>query len=322
MQKKVSSIIFLSISLFLVYYVFKDIPFKQFVQQIHEIHWGMVVLAVFCLLASAWFRNIRWMMLFKPLGYKITQKQALFSLLLSYPANLIIPQSSFFVRASYIKKVSHASFTASFGTILAEKAMDGIVVFGLFFIFLFSSFSFSYSFPTLSIYHLTLSAVTFLLIFLVFTYVLKRNKSQWVHKIKVQIDQLKTGLSTIQQVQHLSLFLFHTCLIWATYFGIYFFLLRATVSPSFAGIQLPIDISVMANVGWIFPTQGGVGSYHFFVSKVMRMHDYLPVEAAFFAFFTHLFIIGNDVIWGVLVLLFNRDKVVSLAELNTKTPSE
>jgi uncharacterized protein (TIRG00374 family) len=321
MQKKVSSIVVLGISLLLVYYVFKDIPYQQFVRQTTKVNWEMVGLAVLCLLASAWFRNLRWLMLFSPLGYSLSQKQGLAALLLSYPANLLIPQSSFFVRASYIKKESEASFTASLGTILAEKAMDGLVVFGLFFIFLFSSFA--STIPSIS----NSSFLIILLVSVIFTFLLtylyKKNKGKWKQKISQQLGQLRTGLLTILQVKHLPLFLLYTFLIWLTYFGIYFFLLRATVSPVFWGLQLPVDISVMANVGWIFPTQGGVGSYHFFVSKVVQLYNYLPVEAAFFAFFTHLFIIGNDVFWGVLVLLFNRDKVVSLAELNNaKTPSE
>jgi uncharacterized protein (TIRG00374 family) len=320
MQKKVSSIVVLGISLLLVYYVFKDIPYQQFVRQTTKVNWEMVGLAVLCLLASAWFRNLRWLMLFSPLGYSLSQKQGLAALLLSYPANLLIPQSSFFVRASYIKKESEASFTASLGTILAEKAMDGLVVFGLFFIFLFSSFA--STIPSIS----NSSFLIILLVSVIFTFLLtylyKKNKGKWKQKISQQLGQLRTGLLTILQVKHLPLFLLYTFLIWLTYFGIYFFLLRATVSPVFWGLQLPVDISVMANVGWIFPTQGGVGSYHFFVSKVVQLYNYLPVEAAFFAFFTHLFIIGNDVFWGVLVLLFNRDKVVSLAELNAKTPSE
>ncbi|MFN3783043.1 MAG: lysylphosphatidylglycerol synthase transmembrane domain-containing protein [Spirosomataceae bacterium] len=321
MRKNISSIVFLGISILLVYYVFKDIPYKQFVEQIKEIDWRMVGLATLCLLSSAWFRNLRWLMLFSPLGYSISQKQGFAALLLSYPANLLVPQSSFFVRASYIKKVSQASFTASFGTILAEKAMDGLVVFGLFFIFLFSSFTSTISIPSIS------RASIFLLVliggaFLFFaTYLYKKSKGKWKQKISEQLGQLKTGLLSILHVHNLPLFLLHTLLIWLTYFGIYFFLLRATVSPPFFGLQLPVDISVMANVGWIFPTQGGVGSYHFFVSKVMEMQSFTLVQSAFFAFFTHLFIIGNDVVWGVLVFLFNRDNVVSRNELNTKTPT-
>lgn len=323
MQKKVSSIVFLVISILLVYYVFKNIPYQQFVTQMTDVDWEMVGLAILCLLASAWFRNLRWLMLFSPLGYSLSRKQGLAALLLSYPANLLIPQSSFFVRASYIKKESEASFSASLGTILAEKVIDGVVVFSLFFIFLFSSFASTLpSFSSISDSSFLITLLVCAIFTLLLTYLYKKNKGKWKKKVNEQLGQLKTGLLTILQVKNLPVFLLYTFFIWLTYFGIYFFLLRATVSPQFLGLQLPVDISVMANVGWIFPTQGGVGSYHFFVSKVMQIQPFTLAQSAFFAFFTHLFIIGNDVFWGVLVLLFNRDKVVSLAELSAKTPAE
>lgn len=144
-KKRIWTYVFLSISVLLLYYVLRDVKYKDFMKQTTKVDLKMVGFAGICMSLSAWFRNLRWLVLFSPLGYKIKKGQAFSALLLSYPANLIIPQSSFFVRASYLRKMSGIPFSECLGTIIAEKLMDGLVVFGLFFIFMFSDFSFQTS---------------------------------------------------------------------------------------------------------------------------------------------------------------------------------
>lgn len=101
-KKNFISIVFFSVSVALFYYVLKDLKYKDFIKQSSKVEWKMVGLSAVCMILSTWFRNLRWLILFRPLGYKIKKSHALYALLLSYPANLLIPQSSFFVRASYL----------------------------------------------------------------------------------------------------------------------------------------------------------------------------------------------------------------------------
>ena len=91
-----------------------------------------------------------------------------------------------------------------------------------------------------------------------------------------------------------------------------YFLLKGSVSRDFIGFKLPVELAVMANIGWIFPTQGGLGSYHFFITHIMQSHGFEKLQAVFFAFFSHTFIIFNDLILGLYVLLNNRRIVFSL----------
>ncbi len=314
-KKRIWTYVFLSISFLLLYYVLRDVKYKDFMIQTAKIDFKMVGLASICMILSAWFRNLRWLMLFSPLGYKIKKGQAFSALLLSYPANLVIPQSSFFVRASYLRKISGVPFGECLGTIIAEKLMDGLVVFGLFFMFMFSNFSFQISFfKNFRLYFAIL--LCGVLIFFASRFFIKTYyQNYWqkvMHLIKSQLSHFKIGLLTTKKVENKWLLFLYTVVIWLPYFAIFYFLLKGSVVQDFIDFRLTLELAVMANIGWIFPTQGGLGSYHFFITHTMLSHGFESLLAVFFAFFSHTFIIFNDVILGFYIVLINRRIVFNL----------
>ncbi|MCP9757316.1 UPF0104 family protein [Lacihabitans sp. CCS-44] len=307
-KKRIWTCVLLGISVLLMYYVLRDVKYKDFIKQTSKIDLKMAGFAGICMLLSAWFRNLRWLMLFSPLGYQIKKSQAFSALLLSYPANLIIPQSSFFVRAGYLRKISGVPFTECLGTIIAEKLMDGLVVFGLFFVFMFSNFSFQVSiFQNYKFYLgiILFGFVVFKLASFFFKTYLNVRWQSIMTAIKNQLSNFKIGLMTAQKVDNKPLFVFYTLAIWLPYFAIFYFLLKGSVARDFIDIKLPIELAVMANIGWIFPTQGGLGSYHFLITQIMQSHGFENLQAVFFAFFSHIFIISNDLLLGLYVILFN-----------------
>lgn len=319
-KKRIWTCVFLSISVLLLYYVLRDVKYKDFMKQTAKVDLKMVGFASICMLHSAWFRNLRWLMLFSPLGYVIKKGQAFSALLLSYPANLIIPQSSFLVRASYLRKMSGVPFGECLGTIIAEKLMDGLVVFGLFFMFMFSSFSFQISFfQNLRLYFaILLFVVVFFLVGRFFFKTYFHNRWQhFINLIRSQLSHFRIGLLTSKKVENKPLLFLYTLAIWLPYFAIFYFLLKGSVAKDFIDFKLPIELAVMANIGWIFPTQGGLGSYHFFIAHIMQSHGFENLQAVFFAFFSHTFIIFNDFILGLYIVLINRTIVFNLFNLKT-----
>ncbi len=319
-KKKVWTLLILFSSICLLFYLLRDLKFKELVQQISKVNLRYLVLAGVSMFLSVWFRNLRWILLFEPLGYTIRKGQAFSALLLSYPANLIIPQSSFFVRASYLRRMCGVPFSECLGTIVAEKLMDGLVVFGLFFLFMFSnaqyqpSFSGKYSFYIFFVLAIISVGVLFLLTrsgkgFLHRNTILEFVHHQWLN--------FKEGLLTTKAVKNKRLLVLYSLFIWLPYFGIFYFLLKGSVSSLLVDFHLPVELAVMANIGWIFPTQGGVGSFHFFVSRVMVFHGFENLQAVFFALLSHSFIVFNDIFWGLVVMLYNRKAVINLISFKT-----
>jgi hypothetical protein len=133
-----------------------------------------------------------------------------------------------------------------------------------------------------------------------------------MHLIKNQLSHFKIGLLTTKKVENKPLMFLYTLAIWVPYFTIFYFLLKGSVARDFVDFKLPIELAVMANIGWIFPTQGGLGSYHFFIAHIMQSHGFENLQAVFFAFFSHTFIIFNDLLWGLYIVLINRKIVFNL----------
>lgn len=317
MKKKGFSCFFIGLSIFLLFYVIKDFSYIDFKNQIVRIDWKMMVVASFSLLISAWFRNLRWLMAFVAMGYKVNKKHSFSALLLSYPANIIIPQSSFFIRASYLKKTSGIPIGQCFGTIIGEKLLDSLVIFGLFFFLLFSNLKHTFN----SLEFNKLYILIFIFSVLLVIYTIKKCFPLLGIKFRNYTNQqlltLKTGLVGTLLIRKKALFVFYTIMIWLPYFAIFYFLLVGSVFIEFNSFVLSVELGVMANISWIFPTQGGVGSYHLLISEIMLMNGFDSINSTFFAFFSHLYLISLDIIGGILVFLFNFTLILNLFSPNS-----
>jgi len=73
-------------------------------------------------------RAIRWNYLLEPLGYKPKLSNNVFIILTSYLANLGIPRSGEFLRATELATYENVPFEKGFGTIVTERIIDVIML--------------------------------------------------------------------------------------------------------------------------------------------------------------------------------------------------
>ena len=73
-------------------------------------------------------RAYRWHFLLEPLGYKPRLANSVMTVLIAYLLNLFIPRSGEFARAASIKKYEGIPFEKAFGTIVAERVTDVIML--------------------------------------------------------------------------------------------------------------------------------------------------------------------------------------------------
>ncbi len=78
-----------------------------------------------------WVRAIRWNLLLEPMGYTISNANALWTLSFGYLMNLTIPRSGEVARATALYGVEKVPVDKSFGTIILERVVD-LVCMGLF----------------------------------------------------------------------------------------------------------------------------------------------------------------------------------------------
>ena len=89
------------------------------------------MLSIFFGILSHLSRAYRWQFLLEPLGYKPKFANSVMAVLIAYLLNLFIPRSGEIARAASIKKYENIPFEKAFGTIVAERVADVIMLFSI-----------------------------------------------------------------------------------------------------------------------------------------------------------------------------------------------
>ena len=103
-------------------------------------------LSVFFVILSHLSRAYRWKFMLEPLGYKPRFINTFLSVLIGYIANLGIPRSGEILRATTLSSYEKIPFEKTFGTIIAERLVDMIILISLILLVLSLQFELIWSF--------------------------------------------------------------------------------------------------------------------------------------------------------------------------------
>lgn len=93
-----------------------------------------VILSLVFAWVSHFSRAYRWKYQLEHLGYKPKISSLYHSVMIGYIINLTVPRSGEFARAGFFSKKENVPFDKAFGTIVAERVIDVIMLLGVFFI--------------------------------------------------------------------------------------------------------------------------------------------------------------------------------------------
>ena len=82
---------------------------------------------------SHYFRAVRWKILLKPIGYKPKTSNTFFAVMVGYLANFAIHRMGEVTRCGILTTYEKVPFTAGFGTVISERALDVICLIIIFF---------------------------------------------------------------------------------------------------------------------------------------------------------------------------------------------
>ena len=176
--------------------------------------------------------------------------------------NYTIPRAGEITRATIITNYEGVPFEKGFGTIVAERIADMVVMLGIIAITLFLEFDYIYQFfadrfdpSKIILGSLALVIVTALLFLFI-----RKSQSKIAIKVRTFVNGLIEGLLSIFKMKQKWAFIFHTLFIWAMYvlmFYITTFALAETSNIPFAAILIAF-ISASFSIA---ATNGGIGSY-------------------------------------------------------------
>ncbi len=230
-----------------------------------------IMLSVFFGILSHLSRAYRWKFLLAPLGYRPRFINAVLSVLIAYIANLGIPRSGELLRATTMSSYEKIPFEKLFGTIIAERLVDLILL--LCFILLSLSLQYDLILTALkekqispSLLVLALVVVSFF--FLALRALFKKNQSPLILRIKTFLKGLAEGILSIRSMQNKGAFIVHTFFIWFMYLAM-FYAIKWTV-PETAGLGINALLPAFVIGGLtISATNGGIGIYPFSVALML-----------------------------------------------------
>lgn len=265
----------LGLGVFLIYYSYSKFTPEQLEDIIiyfKKADYKVVVLSVFFSFLSHLSRAYRWNFILEPLGYKPKLLNNFMAVYVAYIMNIFIPKSGEISRAVVINKYENVPFDKAFGTIISERAVDVLFLFGFTVIALMLKFDRLFSYLTdliqpSKLYIIFGSFCIFVLLFFLF---LKFSKSNLKQKLKQFYLGLKEGILSIFKMKKKGAFLLHTCIIWGLYLLSFYTALFALEETSTITFGIILITFVVGSFSIAF-TNSGFGSYPFFVAGILAV---------------------------------------------------
>ncbi len=258
-------------------------------------------------------RAYRWKFSLRQMGYESGFWNNFFAVSIGYLVNMSIPRSGELSRALVLKKYNDIPFDKSFGSIVAERIVDLIVLFLLVALAFLVQFDVVKAFvldkiplrKTLLI--LGIGSVLIITAMLFYFY----SQLSFVLKIKQKVSGLKEGLLSVYHMEDKRAFLLHTGIIWGSYilmFYVTIFALEGTSNLSFGAVLTSFIVGSMA----IAVTSSGFGTYPVLMAKILLVYQIdEPVGVAFgWIVWTAqvILLVATGAISFLLLPLFNRKK--------------
>lgn len=258
-------------------------------------------------------RAYRWKFSIEHMGYKSSFANNFMAVSIGYLMNMTIPRSGEFSRALVLKKYNNIPFDKGFGTIVAERIIDSLILLLLTALALLLQFDVVKAFVLDKIsvekiiWGICIGILGLLAFFIVYFY----SKSQIILTLKNKISGLKEGLLSIFRMEKKWPFIFHTIVIWGSFvlmFYVTIFAFPETSTMSFGAVLTSFIVGSIA----IALTSSGFGTYPVLVANILLFYNINEATGIAFGWIVWssqiILVIISGAISFLLLPVFNRIK--------------
>jgi glycosyltransferase 2 family protein len=250
------------LGVFLVWYSLRVVPLPKILEYWKSSNKYWILFGLFLGFLSHLSRAYRWRFQLEPMGYNIKYGNSVMAVFATYLINYTIPRAGEVARASILTTYEGVPFEKGFGTIIAERVADLIMILAIVAITLFLQFDFIYSFiiekfNITKIFGVLIIGLVFMLFF--FKY-LKKSNSKIALKVRTFVSGLIEGALSIFKMKKKWAFIFHTLFIWLMYVLMFYVTTFAIDDLKHISIGAML-IGFISGSFSIAATNGGIGSY-------------------------------------------------------------
>lgn len=310
-SKKIIRItIFSLIGALVLFLVFKNINWKQFLQGLKQANLFWIGTAMIVGALGHWIRAARWTIMLKSIGYNSARTYPGFlSVLAGYLINLAIPRAGEISRCALMGDVCKIPVQKLIGTVVTERIIDLLMTVLIVVLVLWLQFDLLFDFTDKNIltplsqkfksfyefglfYPIVLSIIA--LVFVGYYWIVRRKKN----KLNTQegkligfVNGIIEGAKSILKLNKPVIFTLQTFAIWFTYLGSTISILKAFGFSQSEGFFTGLSVLLFSTIGVIVPAPGGVGSIWTTQNGLMEIYGYSLEHATLFAsllFFTQV----------------------------------
>lgn len=299
-NKTIKYILSAAVAVALLWFSFRDVEWKDFIEGLKECRWGYVLISMAAGSFAFWLRGIRWRRLLLPIDGSITRTTAFNGVNIGNISNFVFPRIGEFVRCGVVTRRSQpvdpaqpehrkASYDKVLGTVVLERGWELLVMLILLAVVVVGGFRRFGGFFMDKIWMPMTQRFDFSLWWIVavmavagagFLYLLwrYRGSNKFCGKVWGVFRGLFQGFSSCLRMEHKWLFFAYTAIIWMTYW----LMAASTVwaAPFLEGLDLidALFLSLVGGVGFAVPVPGGIGAFHFVISTALAVVYGVPVE--------------------------------------------
>jgi hypothetical protein len=315
-------VVFLALGVALLWFSFRNIDLSQLWTDIKGAKYSWMLLSLACLAISLYFRALRWNIQIEALGYKTRASSTYGAVLIAYLANCIFPRLGEVVRCSVLKRKENIPFDKTLGSVISERIIDLLVLFGLAFLVivfqwkLLGSLITSWMVPLVNklINNVLLGIIVIVagIVFIIFLVkIIRKNK-----KIASLWHGFIDGIKSVVTMKKKWRFILYTLAVWGFYVLMTWLPFYMLAETSHLGVVEAVTLLGIATMGIVAPVPGGIGTYHFIaITLLSGFYGISEQVAGSFAAINHgsqmIFYLITGILAYVMMFFFDKRKPIN-----------
>ncbi len=324
-MKKIASIslkigIPLLIAIVILFFTYKDYDFSGFGRTLKNLNLWWLLLALLFSLFGPLFRGLRWTMLLRSAGYNVPNADSIFTVFTGYAANIIIPRVGEISRCAIIDRYDKVPFSKGFGTLVAERFVDMIIlvlITGITVLAQYDKFAALFSLsgaenkavnePEL-FWGSNLFWFSLIAVFFIIAIIMLGKRFQLVTRFNKIGNDFWKGFIAVKQVKNIPLFLFYSISIWICYYFELYLAFYCFSSMTHVGALAGLVCFVASSITVLVPTPAnGAGPWHWVIISMLIIYGVPEYDAKTFALVlntsqTACYLLGGVLGWIGLIL--------------------